>query len=103
MPRNRNCSNREYNTSDSESESCQCKRCEKEKHRKSTKKQEQYKCHSCNSKVREIKWNNHSCKHNHSHRHNHNNTCCNNDDVDYCKKECKKDCQDGKVILITIS
>jgi hypothetical protein len=89
MPRNRYCSSREYDTSDSESDSCQCKRCEKEKHRKCSKKHETYKCSGCHRKLKEIKCNRH---------HNHNN-CCNNEDND----NCKKDCQDGKVILITIS
>lgn len=98
MPRNRNYSNKEYDTSDSDSDSCQCKRCEKERHRKCSKKQEQYKCHNCHSKIREIKCIHHSRRHNH-----HHSTCCNNEDVDYCKRDCKKECQNGKVILITIS
>jgi len=100
MPRNRNYSNKEYNTSDSESDSCQCKRCEKERHKKYSKKPEQYKCSNCHSKVREIKCIHHSRMHNHSYN---NNTWCNNEEKDYCKRDCKKECQNGKVILITIS
>ena len=97
MPRNRYCSN---SSSDDEQYSCQCRHYEKEVSRKCSKKEHRTcnncrcnNCHSnsCHRSLKEIK---------HTTKHQHN--CCNNhleEEIDNCKKEC----QNGKVILITIS
>lgn len=97
MPRNRYCSS---SSSDDEHYSCHCRNCANKVSRKCSKKENNSctncRCNNCHSNsfhrsLKEIK-----C----SSKHHHN--CCNNhleEEID----NCKKDCQNGKVILITIS
>jgi len=74
-------------SSDENSYDCDCKHCEKKKHKK----------HCC-EKERHKKCINGCSKHNRCHKKSKCST--NNQKVIEC---CKNDCQDGKVILITIS
>ena len=85
MPKNRCYHSRDNDSSDESSDECECKRCEKEKQKSRCKK------HECCCKKKEV-----YCK------KTRKESICNKsyiNEIDYCKKEC----QDGKVILISIS
>ena len=109
MPKNRCCSE----SSNESSNDCECKNCEKERYKKYFyEKNKRKNCsrknkHGCNKHEHRCNKHEHRCnKHEHScNKHEH---CCKKDSCSKSYSErnsidyCKNDCQDGKVILITI-
>ena len=88
MPRNRCCYESSDESSIESSNECNCKYCVKKRHNHCCKEKHRHYVNSCSQKNKRC-YKKNKCSSSHNHQ-----TL-----TDYCKN----DCQDGKVILITIS